>query len=49
MQRHGNVRLVLARRAATGAVVGSCMVVIVPNRTYRRPWAIIENVVIAAT
>jgi len=49
MQRHGNVHIVLACLPATAAVIGSCMVVVVPNFTYRRPWAIIENVVIAAT
>ena len=49
MQRHGNVHIVLACLPATAAIIGSCMVVVVPNFTYRRPWAIIENVVIAAT
>jgi len=49
MQRHGNVHIALACLADTGAVIGSCMVVIVPKFTYRKPWAIIENVVIAAT
>ena len=49
MERHGNVHIVLACLVATGTVVGSCMVVIVPNFTYRRPWALIENVVVAAT
>ncbi len=48
MLRHGNVPLVLACLAATGAVVGLCRVVIAPNLTCWRPWAIVENVVIAA-
>lgn len=49
MQRHGNVHIVLACLPEPGAVIGSCLVVIVPNFTYGKPWAIIENVVIAAT
>lgn len=48
MLRHGNVHIILASLANTGAVVGSCMAVIVPNFTYGQPWAIVESVVIAA-
>lgn len=48
MHRHGNVHVIIACLRETGAVIGSCMVVIVPNFTYGRPWAMIENVVIAA-
>lgn len=48
MQRHGNVHVIIACLPRTGAAIGSCMVVIVPNFTYGQSWAIIENVVIAA-
>lgn len=48
MQHHGNVHIMLASLSDDDAVVGSCMVVIVPNFTYDQPWAIIESVVIAA-
>lgn len=48
MHQHGNIQIIIAFLRETGAVIGSCMVVLVPNFTYGRPWAIIENVVIHA-
>ncbi len=48
MHRHGNIHVIIACLRETGAVIGSCMVVIVPNFTYGQPCAMIENMVIAA-
>jgi len=49
MQRHGNIYILIASLQNSDEVIGSCMIVIVPNFTYGHPWAIVENVVIAAT
>jgi GNAT superfamily N-acetyltransferase len=47
IQRHGNIRILVAEEPASGEILGALTLVIVPNLTYGgRPWAILENVVV---
>ncbi len=48
MQRQGNVFVAVAARDEGDGLLGSCTLVVVPNLTYGgRPWAALENVVVA--